>query len=144
MIQYKTCTVQPETFAEIENFAEKTVAWALLCEKFADRTFAEGSSTVKFAKVFTCESFWQCILYLVHLSCVKAVRPASHWGNMEGRMKNDEEKSFPIHTMSSPHSSVEVSVYHMLCTYECISLSVRTMYITCCVRVYITCHDTHL
>ena len=28
-----------------------TEGWALLCEKFADKTFAEGSNTEKFAKV---------------------------------------------------------------------------------------------
>ena len=33
------------------------MGWALLREKFANKTFVEGDNTAKFVKVFTCESF---------------------------------------------------------------------------------------
>ena len=62
-------TVQPEIFTgkklsrigeniefRGENFRclpIRTVGWALLRGKFADKTFAEGGNTTKFTKVFT-------------------------------------------------------------------------------------------
>ena len=47
------------------------------------------------------------VVMVPHLPSLKAVSPASHSDNMEGRMKNEEENNCSTHCMSSPLSSEE-------------------------------------
>ena len=78
---YELCTVYPETSRVlIGNNTEIDCQSGMRAgyETLAEKTFADGSNTVKFAKVFTCQKF-PALQYLNVCRLYYRVHCTCHW-----------------------------------------------------------------